>query len=87
MAEAAAHDGFDVVALDLFGDVDTRRAASRWLPIGAPGSLHIDAARVLAALRELAREREGGGPVVGWVAGSGFEGSPRCSNRARPYCR
>ena len=76
MAEAAAHDGFDVIALDLFGDVDTRRAASRWLPIGAPGSLHIDAARVLAALRELAREREGGGPVVGWVAGSGFEGEP-----------
>lgn len=76
MAEAAADDGFDVVALDLFGDVDTRRAASRWLPIGAPGSLHIDGVRVLAALRELAREREGGAPVVGWVAGSGFEGEP-----------
>ena len=76
MAQAAAHDGFDVVALDLFGDVDTRRAASRWLPIGAPGSLHIDAAQVLAALRELAREREGGVPLVGWVAGSGFEGEP-----------
>ncbi|RST53064.1 ATP-grasp domain-containing protein [Variovorax sp. MHTC-1] len=76
MAEAAADDGFDVVALDLFGDVDTRRAASRWLPIGAPGSLHIDGVRVLAALRELAREREGGEPVVGWVAGSGFEGEP-----------
>jgi predicted ATP-grasp superfamily ATP-dependent carboligase len=76
MAEAAAQDGFDVVALDLFGDVDTRRAASRWLPIGAPGSLHIDAARVLAALRALARERESGDPLVGWVAGSGFEGEP-----------
>lgn len=76
MAEAAADGGFDVVALDLFGDVDTRRAASRWLPIGAPGSLHIDGVRVLAALRELAREREGGEPVVGWVAGSGFEGEP-----------
>jgi predicted ATP-grasp superfamily ATP-dependent carboligase len=76
MAQAAAHDGFDVVALDLFGDLDTRHASSRWLPIGAPGSLHIDAAQVLAALRELAREREGGSPVVGWVAGSGFEGEP-----------
>ena len=41
MAEAAASDGFKVVALDLFGDTDTRRAASRWLPIGAPGSLQI----------------------------------------------
>ena len=76
MAEAAAHDGFDVVALDLFGDVDTRRAASRWLPIGAPASLHIDAARVLAALRALAQERESGAPIIGWVAGSGFEGEP-----------
>lgn len=76
MAQAAAQDGFDVIALDLFGDVDTRRAASRWLPIGAPGSLHIDAVRVLAALRELAREHESGKPLVGWVAGSGFEGEP-----------
>jgi uncharacterized protein len=76
MAEAAANDGFNVVALDLFGDVDTRRAASRWLPIGTPGSLHIDAATTLAALRRLAEEGEGGDPVVGWIAGSGFEGEP-----------
>ncbi|MGK6307984.1 ATP-grasp domain-containing protein [Variovorax sp. DT-64] len=76
MAEAAAHEGFDVVALDLFGDVDTRRAASRWLPIGEPGSLHIDAAALLAALGGLARERAGGRPLAGWVAGSGFEGEP-----------
>jgi predicted ATP-grasp superfamily ATP-dependent carboligase len=73
MAEAAARDGFGVVALDLFGDLDTRRAASRWLPIGAPGSLRIDAARTLAALRDLSREPD---PVIGWVAGSGFEGEP-----------
>jgi len=26
MAEASARDGFDVVALDLFGDADTREA-------------------------------------------------------------
>lgn len=76
MAEAARSDGFEVVALDLFGDVDTRRAAARWLPIGTPGSLRIDAARVLAALRQLAHEGEGGQPVAGWVAGSGFEGEP-----------
>jgi predicted ATP-grasp superfamily ATP-dependent carboligase len=73
MAEAAARDGFEVVALDLFGDVDTRRAAARWLPIGASGRLHIDAVRVLAALRDLSREPD---PVIGWVAGSGFEGEP-----------
>ncbi|AGU50236.1 hypothetical protein VAPA_1c31470 [Variovorax paradoxus B4] len=76
MAEAAASDGFKVIALDLFGDVDTRRAASRWLPIGAPGSLHIESESVLAALHTLAREGEGGEPVLGWIAGSGFEGEP-----------
>jgi len=79
MAEAAASDGFRVVALDLFGDVDTRRAASRWLPIGTAGSLQIESESVLAALRTLAREGEegeDGEPVLGWIAGSGFEGEP-----------
>ncbi|MDR6889735.1 MULTISPECIES: ATP-grasp domain-containing protein [Variovorax] len=76
MAETAASDGFNVVALDLFGDADTRRAASRWLPIGTPGTLRIDTASTLAALRKLAAERESGEPVVGWIAGSGFEGEP-----------
>jgi predicted ATP-grasp superfamily ATP-dependent carboligase len=72
MAEAAARDGFDPVALDLFGDIDTCRAASRWLPIGEPGSLHIDDAMTLSALRVLAQR----GDVLGWVAGGGFEGRP-----------
>jgi predicted ATP-grasp superfamily ATP-dependent carboligase len=70
LAEAAARDGHEVIALDLFGDADTRRASARWLPIGEPPSLRIDAACVLAALDELARR----GDVIGWVAGSGFEG-------------
>ena len=76
MAEAAAREGFQVVALDLFGDVDTRHAAALWLSIGAPGGLQIDSARALSALRMLAREGEGGMPVSGWIAGSGFEGAP-----------
>ena len=29
LAEAAARDGYAVVALDLFGDVDTRRVSQR----------------------------------------------------------
>ena len=74
LAEAAARDGHDVVALDLFGDVDTRRVSQRWQSIGAAGSLQIDAARVLAALHELAREA--GSTVIGWIPGSGFEGRP-----------
>jgi len=73
MAEAAVRDGFDVVALDLFGDADTRRAASHWMSLGEPATLAIDDACTLSALRELARR----GDVGGWVAGSGFEGRPR----------
>lgn len=70
LAETAVQEGYAVVALDLFGDDDTRRASTQWLPIGAPPSLRIDGARLLAALAELARR----GDVAGWVAGSGFEG-------------
>lgn len=72
MAEASARDGFDVVALDLFGDADTRVAASQWMSLGEPATLAIDEVRTLAALRALARR----GDVSGWVAGSGFEGRP-----------
>jgi predicted ATP-grasp superfamily ATP-dependent carboligase len=73
MAEAAARDGWEVIALDLFGDVDTRRAATRWQRIGSPAHLQIETASVLAALRALAEQGDG---VWGWVAGSGFEGYP-----------
>ncbi|HSW08748.1 ATP-grasp domain-containing protein [Aquabacterium sp.] len=72
MAEAAATDGFSVIALDLFGDQDTRRAAAQWLPIGDPAALRIDAPRVLSALHALAAR----GDVMGWVPGGGFEGLP-----------
>jgi predicted ATP-grasp superfamily ATP-dependent carboligase len=74
LAEAAAHDGYGVVALDLFGDADTQRASRRWHPIGAAGTLQIDAARVLDALQQLARQQ--GDAVIGWIPGSGFEGQP-----------
>jgi uncharacterized protein len=73
MAEAAVRDGFEVVALDLFGDADTRAAAAQWISLGDPASLEIDDALTLSALRELARR----GEVSGWIAGSGFEGRPR----------
>ena len=74
LAEAAARDGYRVVALDLFGDVDTRRASQRWHPIGAAGSLQIDGARVLAALRKTADQNNNA--AIGWIPGSGFEGRP-----------
>ncbi len=72
MAEAAQADGFGVIALDLFGDRDTRRAAEQWRPIGDAAALRIDGPQLLAALRELAAR----GDVMGWVAGGGFEGLP-----------
>ena len=81
LAEAAVRDGFDVVALDVFGDVDTRRAAVRWLPIGgaigaagAAGGSPLDPDRLLAALQEVSPR--GGDEVIGWIPGSGFEGRP-----------
>lgn len=72
MAEAAAADGYAVIAIDLFGDVDTRRASQSWFPAGAPGSLQLDTAQVLGTLRSLAQR----GGVAGWVAGGGCEGLP-----------
>jgi uncharacterized protein len=72
LAESAAQAGWRVIALDLFGDLDTRHASARWAPIGDPATLAIDAQRLRAALDEAAREPG----VIGWVAGSGFEGAP-----------
>ena len=60
------------VALDVFGDADTRRAAARWMPIGEAASLRIDGERLLHALTTLAHD----GSVTGWIAGSGFEAQP-----------
>ncbi len=70
LAEAAARDGCGVIALDLFGDADTRRACSQWLSIGRSGGLRIDADLLLSHLAALAQR----GDVTGWIAGSGFEG-------------
>ncbi len=70
LAEAATDDGFEVIALDLFGDVDTRRACTQWWPIGTPASLHAEAELLLPHLAALAQR----GDVAGWVVGSGFDG-------------
>ncbi len=77
LAEAARGDGFDVLALDLFGDADTRRVCSEWFPIGRPGSPQLDAAMFLSALEVVAQR----GSVAGWIAGSGFEGRPELLER------
>lgn len=70
LAEVAAQEGHRVIALDLFGDADTRRASALWLPIGSPSSMRIDGEHLLAALEKIKLR----GDVDGIVIGSGFEG-------------
>jgi len=71
IVESAARDGMRCIALDLFGDADTRRTAARWMSIGEPATMRIDGERLLAGLAH-ARDRG----ATAWVAGSGFEGQP-----------
>ncbi|MDY0748802.1 ATP-grasp domain-containing protein [Paucibacter sp. R3-3] len=78
MAEAAARAGHEVVALDLFGDLDTRAAAVEWHGIGEPAELRIDGARLLDALQ--------GSGAQAWIAGSGFEAQPALLARAAALC-
>lgn len=77
LAQAAADDGFDVLALDLFGDADTRALARRWWPVGEPGRLQIDTDLLLAALAAAGRDGTGWAPPQGWVAGAGLEAGGR----------
>lgn len=80
LAESAAQAGWRVIALDLYGDADTRRASARWLRIGNPSSFAIDPFLLREALHEAAREAR----VIGWVAGSGFEANPQMLSAGPP---
>jgi predicted ATP-grasp superfamily ATP-dependent carboligase len=60
------------VALDLFGDRDTRRASLHWQRIGDPARLRIDGEALRRALHEAAALPG----VAGWVPGGGFEQAP-----------
>lgn len=73
LAESAAQAGWRVIALDLYGDADTRRASARWLRIGDPAAFALDPRLLREALQQAAREPG----VIGWVAGSGFEAMPQ----------
>lgn len=72
MVESIAGSAGRVIALDLFGDRDTRAAAARWHCIGSAARLTFDDEALLQALGQLARD----GEAAGWVAGSGFEARP-----------
>ncbi len=69
LAEVGRADGFEVIALDMFGDRDTRAAASAWHALGSGSGLHFDAGRLLGTLESIASRRD----ALGWVYGSGFE--------------
>jgi predicted ATP-grasp superfamily ATP-dependent carboligase len=68
LAQSARRGGFRPIALDMFGDLDTRRAA-HWVSIADPRAKEFDGQRIQDALTRLA-SRPG---VLGWVAGGGFE--------------
>ncbi|RZU02727.1 ATP-grasp domain-containing protein [Rivibacter subsaxonicus] len=72
LTEAAAREGHQALALDAFGDLDTRRAARRWQPLAHPGSLDPDPALLLPALARAAREDA----ASAWIAGGGFDAAP-----------
>lgn len=69
MVDSLRDGGIGVIALDLFGDEDTRAAGVEWHAIGDPNRLAFDDELFLEAIVQCARR----GDVVGWVAGSGFE--------------
>jgi uncharacterized protein len=72
LAEAAMQAGHQVLALDCFGDADTRRASLQWWPINKPGGIGIAPRRFLSALAQAAAKHG----ATGWVAGAGFEDQP-----------
>lgn len=78
LAGWAAADGAPAIALDVFGDADTRAAAAAWRGIGGTVPPRIDGDRLLAELRALAAR----GAAEAWVAGSGFEAEPALLARA-----
>ena len=68
LAQSAARAGFNVVALDIFGDRDTREYAGLWFDIGGEG-LVIDRARLHDALEHAARLPR----MLGLIVTSGLE--------------
>lgn len=78
LAQAAAREGLDVYALDLFGDADTRALAQGWWCVGDAQQLRIDRLACTAGLQAAAAfARASGRELLGWVPGGGLEGEPQ----------
>ena len=82
LAESARQSGLRPIAIDLYGDTDTRRAA-HWLPAAGPDAHTLDPNRLRDTLARLARR----GDLIGWVAGAGFEGHPAWLDRGARHLR
>jgi uncharacterized protein len=68
LAQSASRAGLNVVALDIFGDRDTREHAQEWFDIGGDG-LSIDRVRLYDALEHAARLPR----MLGLIVTSGLE--------------
>lgn len=83
LTQVAVAEGWDVYALDLFGDADTRALALGWWSVGpaqggdgSPGCLQIDPAALRAGLEAaLACARASGRDLLGWLPGAPLEGA------------
>ena len=80
LAESALQGGWRAIALDPFGDADTRRASIHWESIGDAASFTITPALVERALRRAAHIPG----VIGWIAGGGIEAHPGLLELAIP---
>jgi uncharacterized protein len=68
LAQSAARAGLDAIALDIFGDRDTREHALAWFDIGGE-ALAIDRTRLFDALERAARMPR----LLGFIVTSGLE--------------
>jgi predicted ATP-grasp superfamily ATP-dependent carboligase len=86
LAESVRRAGWRVLALDAFGDLDTRSTSAGWWSIADDsidgGAPRIDPARLLGALQAAALSRPAESELLGWVAGSGFEAQPELLDQA-----
>lgn len=82
LAQAVRRAGSTCLALDLFGDRDTRAASTGFRQVAGDLNGFSDAA-LIAAVRELAAAND----VQGLIYGSGFEAQPDMLHRLGQYCR
>lgn len=72
LAQAAAREGQAALALDAFGDHDTRAAAAGWWPLRPePGGWAVTTAALVEALTTA--QTAAAHPPAGWIAGPGLE--------------